>query len=115
MTYKTLKTQLLTNHKTCPENKKLFKDCIAKHEYKLKRINGLSELDEGCIRTLMQDIQRFNNVNSWFNNKPLKQITKADLKRVYDGLEDGTIKTKKGKPFKDKQSYYAKIFPGLFF
>jgi hypothetical protein len=45
-------------------------------------------------------------VNRWFNNKPWEKMTQADIKQVYDALEDGKIITRLGKPVKDKRSYY---------
>lgn len=102
--------KLLKTPYICEENKNLFKEFFEKEEYKLKRQNGLPELDEACYKTLYGYLVKFSNVNDWFKNKPLNQITKEDFKRVYDALEDGRILNKQGKPFKDLTSYYNKIF-----
>lgn len=108
--YEKNKALLLKDASICKQNRDLFNQFFEYQERKLKRVNGLSELDEGCYRTLFTYIQRFRNVNDWFNNKDWKKITKDDIKKVYDDLEDGKIKSQKGTPFKDKSSYYNKIF-----
>jgi len=50
------------------------------------------------------------NANGWFGNKPWIDLTKEDIQKVYDGLEDGRVKTQLGRPVEDRQSYYNKIF-----
>ena len=97
------------------ENKDLFKQFLEKLEYKLKRSNNNKEVDEASIKTLLGYVQKLRNVNEWFNNKPLTTISEEDMKRVYDGLEEGRYLNKRGKPFQDKKSYYNKIFRGHFF
>ena len=108
--YEQAKAKLLADERICQSNRKLFGEFFDFEEYKLKRSNGLPSLDEGCFRTLYGYLLRFRNVNAWFNNKPWKNLTKHDIKRVYDDLEDGRIKTVKGVPFKDRSSYYNKVF-----
>ncbi|MBU1029937.1 MAG: tyrosine-type recombinase/integrase [Nanoarchaeota archaeon] len=100
----------LQNKNICNENREFFKKFFEYEEYKLKRNNDLNELDKGCYKTLYTYITLLNTVNKWFQNKPLKNITKKDFEKVYNGLEDGTIKTEKGTPYKDKNSFYNKIF-----
>ena len=104
------KKELLNNKSICKENRLLFRQFFNYEEYKLKRQNGLHNLDEGCYKTLYSYVSIFNLVNSWFHNKPWKDLTKADIKKVYDDLEDGKLKTRKGEPFKDRRRYYNKIF-----
>lgn len=53
-----LKT-LLSNREICRANRDLFKRFFEFQEYKLKRTNGLSALDQGCHRTLYGYILRF--------------------------------------------------------
>lgn len=108
--YLEVKKKLLNNTSINKENRELFNKFFEKEEYKLKRLNNLNELDNNCYRTLLQYGRYFFNVNKWFKNKAWKDLTKIDIKRVYDGLEDGKIKNKRGKPFKDTKSYYNKIF-----
>ena len=104
------KGELLIDRAICHANRKLFAEFFAYEEYKLKRINGLSALDEPSYRTLYGYLLKFRNVNKWFANKPWTAITKEDLKRVYDDLEDGKITNYRGLPFKDRSGYYNKIF-----
>ena len=109
-TYDKSKTLLLTDQSICPENRRLWKDFFELQERKLKRINNLARLDEAAYKTLIQYIGRFKNVNSWFQNKPWTALTKADIQKVYDDLEDGVIKNRFGKRYEDRKSYYTKVF-----
>src|SRR3989344_6858006 len=102
--------ELLQDGSICAANRKLFEDFFAFEEYKLKRQNGLRELDEASYKTLCYYVTRFKNVNTWFMNKSWRNLTKEDIKRVYDGLEDGKIVNGRGKPFADRNSYYNKVF-----
>jgi len=104
------KALLLGDTSICKPNRDLFKKFFDYQERKLKRLNGLSSLDEGCYRTLFSYVLKFKNVNKWFNNKDWTKLTKEDIRKVYDDLEDGKIKTMKGLPFKDRNGYYNKIF-----
>lgn len=113
--YFNAKKALLTDSSICSENRKLFKDFFDFQEYKLKRRNNLSDLDDRCAKTLYAYVLRFRNIDRWFDKKPLRKITKSDIKRVYDGLEDGVILTSFGKPFRDRRSYYDKIFRSKLF
>ena len=101
---------MLTDPTICMGNRKLFEEFFAFEEYKLKRVNGLSALDEPSYKTLGDYCLRLRTVNKWFQNKPWKDITEQDIKNVYDNLEDGKILNYKGQPFKDKVTYYNKIF-----
>ena len=109
-TYERRKRQLIRDKSVCEANRDLFKRFFEFEEYKLKRKNGLARLDDGCYKTLFGYLQRFRNVNTWFGNKPWSKLTRADIKRVYDDLEDGKITNRKDLPFKDRASYYNKIF-----
>ncbi|MHB9068786.1 MAG: hypothetical protein ACYC54_00290 [Sedimentisphaerales bacterium] len=91
-------------------NRELFARFFDWEEQKLKRINELSELDESSYKTLYGYINRFRNVNKWFNNKPWNELTEVEIKQVYNDLEDGKIKNNRGKRFEDRRSYYNKIF-----
>lgn len=108
--YENGKAALLADAAICEANRELFAQFFEFEEYKLKRQNGLRELDNACFKTLYGYLMRFRNVNAWFGNKPWSALTKDDIKQVYDDLEDGRIKTKKGIPFTDRQSYYNKVF-----
>ncbi len=107
--------ELLNNKSICSENQKLYRDFFKYEEYKLKRMNSLANLDDGTCKTLICYIYRIKNINTWFRNKPLKNISKDDIKRVYDALEEGKIKNSRGKIFSDRKSYYNKIFRSKLF
>lgn len=104
------KARLLSDDSICADNRLLFSQFFDFEEYKLKRQNGLAALDEPCYKTLYGYVIRFRNVDRWFDNRPWTVLTRADIKRVYDGLEDGTIRNAKGGPFRDRVSYYNKVF-----
>jgi len=108
--YKNAREKLTIDKRICKENRKLFNDFLDWEEYKLKRINNLSSLDIACFKTLVNYCVYLTNANKFFKNKDWKLLTKKDIKKVYDNLEDGKIKNAKGKPFGDRASYYNKIF-----
>lgn len=90
--YQRAKQELLTTPTINPENRELFDRFFQYEEYKLQRTNDLRELDEPCYKTLYVYINRLRTVNVWFSNKPWTQLTREDIKRVYDDLEDGRIR-----------------------
>jgi len=104
------KERFLNDKSICEKNRKLFKEFFEYEEYKLKRMNGLDKLDEATYNTLGGYVQKLGNVNKWFKNKPWKELTKEDIKKVYDALEDGKIKNKMGQKIGDLKGYYGKIF-----
>ncbi|MCC6678615.1 MAG: site-specific integrase [Phycisphaerales bacterium] len=108
--YQRAKPALLADASICPENRELFRQFFEFEEYKLKRQNGLAALDEGCGNTLYGYTIRLRNVNRWFANKPWQDLTREDIKQVYDALEDGSIRNQRGEPFRDPAAYYNKIF-----
>ncbi len=108
--YERTKQAFLSDPDICPENRELFTEFFAFEEHKLKRVNGLPDIDNGCCKTLLGYITRMSNVNLWFQNKPWRDLTKEDIQRVYDDLEEGRIKRRDGQPFQDRSSYYNKIF-----
>src|SRR5437870_4860415 len=90
--YRNAKEGLLSDSTISGANRKLFADFFVYEEHKLKRQNGLSELDEGCHKTLHGYVLKLRNVNLWFKNKPWRDLTKEDIATVYNALEDGTIR-----------------------
>ena len=108
--YERNKEKLINDKNICKENRKLFKDFFEWEEKKLKRTNGLASLDEPTYKTLCSYITRFKNVNSWFENKAWVNLTKKDIEKVYNDLEDGKIISSRGKRYGDLKSYYGKIF-----
>jgi len=113
--YEKLKKKILTNKNICKENRNLIKEFLDWEERKLKRQNNLSMLDEPCYKTLINYINRFNNLNKWFENKSFKKLTEADIRRVYDGLEEGIIKSRLGEKYKERDCYYNDIMKSKFF
>ena len=113
--YASNKEELLKDKNICVENRATLRKYFDWHENKLKRINNLIELDDACCKTLYQYVCMFRNVNRWFRNKPFTDITKKDVERVYNCLEDGLILNANGKPHQDRMSYYTKIFKSKFF
>ena len=101
--------KLLNDKLICKENRDLFKKFFEAEEYKLKRKRKLTKLNDKVLKTLVGYLARLYNVNLWFKNKPWKDLTKADIKKVYDDLEDEKVLNSRGTPFKDKISYYNKI------
>lgn len=108
--YGKAKAKLLGDTSICDANRQLFSEFFEFEEYKLKRQNGLRELDAACYKTLYGYVVRLRNVNRWFNNKPWRNLTREDIRRVYDDLEDGRIMNQRGVPFEDRASYYNKVF-----
>lgn len=108
--YEKAKAKLLTDKNICRENRALWKEFFEWQERKLKRTNNLSKLDNATYKTLNYYIGRFKNVNKWFNNKAWVNLSREDIQEVYDDLEDGVIKNRYGKRFKDRKSYYTKVF-----
>ena len=107
--YEKARVKLLCDQEICRPNRELFIKFFDYEEYKLKRMNNLNDLDSGCFKTLLAYIQRFRNLNKWLQNKPWCDLTKEDIKRVYDDLEEGRFKNWMGNPIADRISYYNKI------
>lgn len=104
------KSKLLKDIYVAEYNRNLFRKFFEWEEEKLKRTNELPQLDESSFNTLYCYINKFRNVNKWFSNKPWNELTEDEIRQVYNDLEDGVIKTKRGKRFEDRRSYYNKIF-----
>ena len=66
--YASVKKKLLAHESICEENRELFEKFFVHQEYKLKRMNHLSALDDGTYKTLMFYASRFRSVNRWFAN-----------------------------------------------
>jgi hypothetical protein len=113
--YNRNKTKLLNDESICKPNRELFKKFFEEEEYKLKRKRKLEKLNDKVCKTLLGYVQKLRNTNTWFKNKDLTKITREDIKKVYDDLEEGRIKNIKGTSFKDKNSYYNKVFKSTLF
>ena len=101
---------LFTNPEVCEENRELFKKFFKQKEYQLKRKNGIGKLTERQYKTLCQYLPGVRNINNWFGNKPLEKATRADIKKVYDDLEDDKLVGINGHKIKCKRDYYQKYF-----
>ena len=112
--YKNNRLKILENDSVCKENKILFKEFLKQKEYNLKRRNGIPNLTETQYKTLAKDVSQLKNINHWFL-KPIADLTKADIKKVYDGLEDEKLKSIRGAIIKTKTDYYDKFFKSLLF
>ena len=112
--YERRKKELLDDSKINPNNLKVVKKFLEHQEYKLKRNQGLSEVDERSYKTLYGYIGRIRNLNAWFKNKEWAKLTKSDIKRLIDNLEDGVIKNNSGKRYADRSLYYQ-MLQGHFF
>ena len=110
--YEQAKTKLLEDPSVCVENRDVFKKFFEWEEYKLQRENDLRKLDEPCYKTLYLYTTRLRIVNRWFGNRPWCALTREDIKKVYDDVEDGKILTISGKPFKSAKTYYGRILKG---
>ena len=110
--YANAKKRLLEDSAICKENKTLFARFFEYQEYKLKRINGLSELDESAYKTLCYYVYRLRTVNRWFENKAWVDLTEEDIKRVYDAVEDGRIRTEQGNVYRGTEAFFRRIMRG---
>lgn len=108
--YNEAKEQLLSNKDINHKNRELFKKFFEWEEEKLKRTNDIQKIDEPSYKTLYGYISKLQNVNNWFKNKAWEDLSTEEIKKVYNDLEDGEIKNYRGEPFKDRRSYYNKIF-----
>ncbi len=110
--YEVAKKNLLFEPDICEANRALFARFFEYLEYKLKRLNRLAELDEASYKTLSYYIYRLRTVNRWFANKPWIELTKEDIKEVYDGVEDGKIRTRGGKIYRGTEAFFRRIMRG---
>lgn len=114
VTYNKRKEKLLKDKSFNSKNKDIIKKFLEWEEYKLKRKEGLSEVDERSYKTLYYYTGRIENVNTWFKGKAWEDLTKEEIKKVIDDLEDGKIVTQYGKRYSDRSLYYQ-MFQGKFF
>ena len=108
------KEKLLKDKSINPKNKEVIKKFFEWEEYRLKRKEGLSEVDERSYKTLYYYTSRVQNINKWFKGKIWEDLTKEEIKKVIDDLEDGKIVTQYGKRYSDRSLYYQ-MFQGKFF
>lgn len=112
--YLNRKNWILKTTKINASNRKIIKQFLDYQEKKLKRRQGLAEVDERSYKTLYFYIGRLVNLDIWFKHKSWKSLTKSDIRKLIDDLEDGKIKTKLGTKFKDRSLYYQMLSGKLF-
>jgi len=83
--YLNRKQKLLTDKKVCEANRKLFQKFFEQQEYKLRRKNGIKDLDESSYKTLCGHIAYLRNVNLWFKNRDWKN---NPYFKTIQGLQD---------------------------
>jgi len=108
------KKELLEDDKFNSKNKEVVKKFLEFEEYKLKRKEGLVEVDERSYKTLTHYITRIKNINKWFKNKAWDDLSEEEIKQLIDDLEDGVIRNKYGKRYEDRSVYYQ-MLAGKFF
>jgi len=84
--YKRRRKELLKDKSINSKNKEIIEKFLIFEEYKLKRKEGLSEVDERSYKTLYFYISRIVNINRWFKGKAWEDLTKEEIKKVVDDL-----------------------------
>ncbi|MFA5174557.1 MAG: tyrosine-type recombinase/integrase [Candidatus Pacearchaeota archaeon] len=112
--YERRKEELLNNKDINPKNRQVTEKFLEFEQYKLKRKQGLAEVDEKSYKTLYFYIGRLINLNNWFKNKDWSKLTEVEIKKLIDDLEDGNIKTQNGTRFADRSLYYQMMKGKLF-
>ncbi|HVY01157.1 MAG TPA: tyrosine-type recombinase/integrase [Candidatus Nanoarchaeia archaeon] len=108
------KQALLSDLSINPINLEVINKFLTFEEYKLKRKQGLTEVDERSYKTLYGYSGRLRTLNRWFNNKPWAELTIEDIKKLIDDLEDGKIINQYGKRYMDRSLYYQMLQGKLF-
>lgn len=108
------KNKLLNDEKFNSKNKEVVKKFLEFEEYKLKRKEGLTEVDERSYKTLTHYITRIKKINEWFKNKAWEELSEEDIKKFIDDFEDGVIKNKYGKRYMDRACYYQMVGGKIF-
>ncbi len=60
--YKKAKKKLLQDPAICEPNRALFAEFLEYQEYKLKRVNGLAQLDEAAYKTVTYYVSRLSTL-----------------------------------------------------
>lgn len=111
--YARAKARLLSDADICRENRDLFTEFFRFEEYKLKRIRHNAVLDKNSYKTLLAYVSRLRSVNRWFENKSWRSLTREDIQKVYDDVEEGRITSlRSGGLLRDRQTYYKFILRG---
>ena len=112
--YERVKKEFLNDSNVNSDNRKILKKFLIYEEYRLKRRNGLAEVDERSYKTLYSYIGKLKKINEWFKNKDWKKITKKEIKKVIDDLEDGVLRNPRGQRYFDRAGFYQIMQGELF-
>lgn len=100
------------------ENIPLAINYLRKREEYLQNVNGFEEYaQKRYYSTLDKELTYIQNVLMWFNKWNLKNLTKNNIKEVYEKLETGQLKGIRGNTLKEgtKKDYYSKVLKNGFF
>lgn len=112
--YNRRKRELLEDSNINIKNREVIDKFLQFEEYKLKRKEGLTEVDERSYKTLYCYLGRLKCLNGWFKNKTWGDLNDDEIKKVIDDLEDGNIKTIHGQRYLDRSLYYQMLQGKLF-
>lgn len=112
--YERYRERLLNDNSINDNNRKVIRDFLEHEEYKLKRKEGLSEVDEKSYKTLYSYLGKIKLINEWFKNKAWAELSEEEIKKVIDDLEDGIIKNKNGDRHSDRAWFYQIMKGELF-
>ena len=90
--YTKQKGELLSDNEFNPKNLEIIKKFLEFEEYKLKRKEGLAEVDEKSYKTLYSYLGRLKRLNEWFNNLNKEEISKCLIHCI--GILDHNCKFK---------------------
>ena len=91
------------------ENKDLCVKYLTQVSRNLKTRSRSTTLSERNYSTLSGIVSCCFTVDGWFNHKLWKRVTRKDIQRVFEQVEQGVILSKQGKPFKRPEDYYNRI------
>jgi len=113
--YFKLREELLKDKKVNEQNRKIIEKFLNFEEKKLKNKQELIEVDERSSKTLYAYIGRIKRLNKWFKNKSWKKLTKKEIEKLIQDLNDGKIKTIHGSRIIDRSLYYQMLRGRFFF
>lgn len=101
-------------------NRDLVVKWINHKKLELENVNGYEkEAQVRYYNTLYKQLTTYMvNVLYWFNHKNLQDITSEDIKKIYVGLEEGSLATIKGRKnlsYRTRKDFYGRVFKGGFF
>lgn len=115
--YKQAKLNIAKDKSILKVNRDLILLWLDIKEKELKNRKGREYGDEiRWSKTMNKYCYLLRRVVYWVK-KPLKELTPADIERLYNDLEDGKITTKSGRPYTKygRKDFYNKVFKSDFF